>query len=173
MRHTGTGRPTGWSGDAVVSGFYGRASGFMRRPRRTRVATVVVRVIGTQPFETPMHPKILFGYLEYLRLQQRVEAIHVVHCAVAGVVLKFRTDMDSITGVARQPLGKIRQHRGAGYPRKTRGGGAGRGRYRKEVGHHGPLVAITLIRGVPHGFVVFQGTNHGPYVIVRNRIAVP
>src|ERR1700676_1599948 len=106
---------------------------------RTRVPAVVVRVIGTQAFETPVHPKVLFGHFEDLRLQQRIEAIHVAHWAVAGIVLKFRADMDSIAGVARQSLGKIRQHRRAGDPSKTRGRGAGRGRYRKEVGHHGPL----------------------------------
>src|SRR5580692_8809075 len=139
---------------------------------RTRVPAVVVRVIGTQAFETPVHPKVLFGHFEDLRLQQRIEAIHVVRCAVAGIVLKFGSDMDSITGVARQSLGKISQHRSAGYPRKTRGRGTGRGRYRKEVGHHGPLVAITLIRGIPHGLVAPEGANHGPYVVVRDRTAM-
>src|SRR5258707_3331860 len=136
------------------------------------IAPVVVGIVGGESLEATVYPEILFGYAANVRLQQGVEALDVANRVDAGKVLERGPDHDAISGVAGQSFREVGQHGGAGNARQTRCGSGGGGRNPEKLHHRRTLVAVALIRRVPHRFIVFEGANHGAYVVVSDRFAV-
>src|SRR5271165_4191684 len=131
-----------------------------------RVAPVVVGVVGAQALEALVHPKILFGYSANLLFQQAMVAFHVVYGVGARKILECGPDHDAVSGAARQALREVGQYGGAGDARQPRRGGVGGRRDPEKVDHCRALVAVTLIRRIPHRLVPLEGANHRANVVV-------